>query len=91
MTQTFLLDQCQPQWYLQNPDEAGQAILLCDYTPERKRWGPTNCLLQGVFDHGWYEFQLKCWWLCFGFCKIQVPDPTAKGSLMAPAGSYIML
>ena len=36
------MDQCQPQWHLQNPDEAGEAILLCDYLQERKRWRPTN-------------------------------------------------
>ena len=41
---------------------------------ERKSWSPTNYFLSGVFDHGWYEFHLKCWWLCFGFCKIQVPE-----------------
>ena len=28
---------------------------------ERKSWSPTNCFLYGVFDHCWYEFQLKCW------------------------------
>ena len=28
---------------------------------EKKSWSPTNYFLYGVFDHGWYEFQLKCW------------------------------
>ena len=67
--QTSFLDQCQPQWYLQDRDEAGQAILLCDYLQERKRWGSTNYFLYGVFDHGWYEFQLKCWCVCYFFVK----------------------
>ena len=35
-------------------------------------------LLCGIFDHGWYEFQLKYWSLCFGFCKINVPDPASR-------------
>ena len=37
-------------------------ILLCDYLQEKKRWDPTNYFL---YDHGWYEFQLKYWCLCF--------------------------
>ena len=45
---------------------------------ERKSCGPTSCFLYGVFDHGWYEFQLKYWWFCFGFCRIQVPDPASR-------------
>ena len=44
---------------LQDPDEAGQTILLYDYLQERKRWDQTNYFLYSVFDHGWYEFQLK--------------------------------
>ena len=42
---------------------------------ERKRRSPISYFLNGVFDHGWYEFQLKWWWLFFGFSKTQVPDP----------------
>ena len=61
-------------WHLQHPDEEGQAILLCGYLQERKRWRQTNYFSYGVFGHGWYEFQLKYWRLCFGFCKIEVPD-----------------
>ena len=55
---------------LQVPDEAGKVILLSDYLQEKKSWSPTNYFLYGVFDHGWYDFQLKCWQLCFGFCNI---------------------
>ena len=32
---------------------------------EKKR--TTNYFLCDVLDHGWYEFQLKYWSLCFGF------------------------
>ena len=53
-------------------DEAGQAILSCDYNQEKKGWDQTNYSLYGIFDQGWYEFQLKYWRLCFGFCKIFV-------------------
>ena len=38
---------------------------------ERKRWSPTSYLLYAVFDHGWYEFQLKYRCLCFFLCKTQ--------------------
>ena len=44
---------------------------------EKKRWGLINYfsyVFDGVFDHGWCEFQLKYWRLCFFFCKTQVPD-----------------
>ena len=34
-----------------------------------------NYFLYGVFDHGWYEFELE-----FKYGKIQVPDP-ASGDL----------
>ena len=34
----------------------------------RERCSPTNCFLYGVFDHGWYDFQLKYW--CFHFLFI---------------------
>ena len=34
--------------------------------------------LYGAFDQGWYEFQLKYWRLCFGFCKIEVPDSVLR-------------
>ena len=61
--QTSLLDQCHPQWHLQDPDEAEKAFLLYEYLQERKRWDPINYFLYGVFDHGWYEFLLKYWWL----------------------------
>ena len=47
-------------------------------SPREKKWDPTNYFLYGVFDLGWYEFQLKYWWLWFVFCKIQVPDPAWK-------------
>ena len=47
-------------------------------SPRQKKWDPTNYFLYGVFDLGWYEFQLKYWWLWFSFCKIQVPDPAWK-------------
>ena len=40
------------EWYLQDPDEAGQTILLCDYLQERKRWDPADYFLYSVFDHG---------------------------------------
>ena len=33
----------------------------------RERWDPTNCFLYGVFDHGWYDFQLKYWYFYFLF------------------------
>ena len=47
-------------------------------SPGEKKWSPTNYFLYGVFDHGWYEFQLKYWWLYFGFCNIQVLGPASK-------------
>ena len=31
-----------------------------------------------VLDNGWYGFQLKYWNICFGFRKIQVPDPASR-------------
>ena len=74
MTQTFLLDQCQLEWHLQDPDETDQTILLCEYLQERKRWRPTNYFLYGLFDQGWYKLHLKYCRLCFGFCKTEVPD-----------------
>ena len=43
-------NQCQPQWYLQGPDEVGQVILWV--YPGEKKIGPTNYFLYGVFDHG---------------------------------------
>ena len=43
-------------------------------SPGQKRYGPTSYFLYGVFDPGWYNFQLKYWWLYFGFCKFQGPD-----------------
>ena len=33
-------------------DEAEKAFLLCGYLQKRKRWGPINYFLYGVFDHG---------------------------------------
>ena len=30
---------------------------------KEKDGGPINYFLYGVFDHGWYGFQLKYWWL----------------------------
>ena len=47
-------------------------------SPGEKRWDPINYFFYGVFDHGWYEFQLKYWQLCFGFCKIQAQDPASR-------------
>ena len=47
----IFLDQCQPQRHLQGPEEAGQAIRLCNFIQERRRWDPTNYFLCGVFDH----------------------------------------
>ena len=41
--------------------------------PGEKKWDPTN-----HFNHGWYEFQLKYWNLCFDFCKTEVLDPTSR-------------
>ena len=32
--------------------EVEKAFLLYDYLQERKRWGPINYFLYGVFDHG---------------------------------------
>ena len=43
-----------------------------------KRWDPTNYFLYNVFHQGWYEFQLKYRRLCFGFCKIKVPDSVSR-------------
>ena len=68
----------EPQWHLQGLDEAGQVIILCDYLQERKRWGPTNHFLYNVFHQGWYEFKLKYWRFCFGFCKTEVPDSVSR-------------
>ena len=92
-TQTLLFDQCQPQWYLQDPNEAGQAILLCGYLHERKRWSPTNYFLyvfDGVLDHGWYEFQLKYWSFWGGFLQNSSARSCFKGFLMPLTLSYIM-
>ena len=63
-------DQC-------DPDAALQAIHLSDSQEEKKK-GPTNVFLYAVFDHGWYDFQLKYWCFCFGFCRIQVTDPASR-------------
>ena len=68
------------RWHLQDLHEAGQAILLCDYNQERKRWDPTNYSLYGIFDQDWYEFKWKYWRLCFAFCKIEGPDSISRGS-----------
>ena len=43
MSQTSFLDQCQPQWHLQDLDEAGETIILCDN--DGKRIGPNQLLL----------------------------------------------
>ena len=34
-------------------------------------WDPINYFLYGVFDRGWYEFQLKYWWLSFVSSKFR--------------------
>ena len=68
------LDQYQLQRHLQDLKKWGQAFLLCDYFQEKKNGGQSVNLCS-VFNHGWHEFQLKYWYLCFVFCKIQVPDP----------------
>ena len=34
--------------------------------------------LYGVFDQGWYEFQLKYWHICFGLCKIEAPGSVSR-------------
>ena len=41
-------------------------------------WNPTNYFLYDVFDQGWYEFQIKYWRLCFGFCKMEVADSVSR-------------
>ena len=44
-----------------------------------RKIGPnTFFFLSGVFDDGWYEFQLKYWCPCFVFCKIQVLDLVSR-------------
>ena len=42
--------QRQSQWYLQDSDAAGQAILLCD---SRREKDGSQLLLYGVLDQGW--------------------------------------
>ena len=47
-----------------------RTLLLASTSCEKKvreRWDPTNCFLYGVFDHGWYDFQLKYWYFYFLF------------------------
>ena len=37
----------------------------------KKRWSPSNMnILCDAFGHSWFEFQLKYYSPCFGFCKI---------------------
>ena len=59
-----------PRWSRKN-------ILFVWLSPGEKKVGPNQLFLYGVFDHRWHEFQLKYWWLCFDFCKIQAPDPVS--------------
>lgn len=61
---TSNLDQSLPQWYFLDPDEDGQAIILCNFRRQRDR--PNQLILQ---------FQLKDRSICFGFYKIQASDP----------------
>ena len=51
---------------------------FCVTLIERKRWGPVNYFIYGVFDHGWCDLQLKYFCLCFGFFKTQVPDTASR-------------
>ena len=55
----------------QDPDEAVKAFILYEYLQKRKRWNPINYFLYGVFDHGWYQFQLKYWWLFLVLVKFR--------------------
>ena len=43
-------------------------------TIARREKDGTQSIISFVLDHGWYEFQLKYWWLFLGFCKTQVPS-----------------
>ena len=61
-------------------------------SPGEKKMDPTNYFLyvfDGVFDRGWYEFQLKYWCLCFLSAKLKC-QYCFKGSLMSPTLSFIM-
>ena len=52
---------------------------------QRKRWSLTNYFLYGIFDHGWYEFQLKYWCLSLlFFLQNSRAWSCFEGSLMPP-------
>ena len=113
------MDQCQPQWHLQDLDEVGDYVTIsrrkkdgtqpitaqkmkfsvkdffskCDqicrklgisshllkkYLMENFIFCAVNYFLNYVFNQGWFEFQLKYWRLCFGFCKIKVSDSVSR-------------
>ena len=40
-----VLNQCQPQWHLLAPNDARQAILICEYLQEKKNMGPNQLFL----------------------------------------------
>ena len=77
---TSLLDQYQPQWYLQDPDEAQKVLLPFVWLLlERKRWSPINYLVW-CFWSRLIWVSVKILMTFFGFDKIKMPDP-ASGDL----------
>ena len=80
---SILKEQEPPFWISVNLSDTFQTLMKQDkqsfrvaISKRENRGGPTNCFSCGVFDNDWYELQLKYWSLCFGFCKIQVPNHT---------------
>ena len=72
--QTSLLDQCQPQWHLQDSDEAEKAFLLYGYLQEKKK-GPNQLFLVWCIWSWLIWVSVKILMTFFRFAKIQVPDP----------------
>ena len=69
---------------IQDSDKATHLTHFVWLYPGEKRWDPTNhflYILDGVFNHGWYEFKLKCWCLSF-FLQNSSARSCFKGSLM---------
>ena len=82
---SILKEQEPPFWISVNLSDTFQTLMKQDkqsfrvaISKRENRGGPTNYFSRGVFDNDWYELQLKYWSLCFGFCKIEVPNPASR-------------
>ena len=81
---SLVLYQCQPQWYLPDPDEAGQA--------REKKTGEKNYFFLKWCIWSWLIWvSVKILMTLFWFQQNASARSCFKGSLMAPTWSYIIL